>query len=141
MKALKRLRFLRKNDGDQEKATKKVEKPKEIIIEESSKELIPSKSGVLKKLRKLSHTTRTSLDDQSPIVHKAQLNRKGVKVREIPAPVSPLSKKRRAEEMAKHIAKKTKKRKLIVREGSSESKIVLETPLGLTSSKENNSRF
>ena len=58
------------------------------------------------------------------------MNRKRVLVREIPAPVSPSSKKRRAEDVVKHIADKRKKRKLILREESSDSEIIPKTPLG-----------
>ena len=86
------------------------------MIIESSKELIPSKSGFFKCLRKLSHKSKNSSDDQSPTVRKTQINSRGVIVHDIPAPVSPSSKKRRVEGVAKHIAKRRKKRKLVVRE-------------------------
>ena len=41
-------------------------------------------------------------------IRKPQLNRRGVIIREIPAPVSPSSKKRRAHSMVKKINKKKK---------------------------------
>ena len=90
------------------------EKPEEKVIVESSKELIPSKSGVFKRLMKLSYQKRTSSEDQSPTIRKPQLNRQGVKVREIPTPFLPSSKKQRVEDMAKHITDKRKKRKLVI---------------------------
>ena len=115
-------------DG-KEKVSKKDDKPKEKTTTGSSKELIPSKSGVFKRLKKMSHKSRNSFDDQSPLVQKTQINRRGVIVREIPTPVPPSSKKRRAEDVAKHIAEKRKKRKLVIHEESSKSEIVPETPL------------
>lgn len=39
-------------------------------------------------------------------IHKLQLNSKGVEIREIPDPISPTSKKRRAHDMVKKIQKK-----------------------------------
>ena len=104
--------------------TNKTKKPKEKVVTESSKEFIPSKYGVLKRLRKLSYKKQTSSKDQSPTILKPHLNRQGVKVHESPALVSPSSKKRRVEDMAKHITEKRKKRKLVVREESSDSVIV-----------------
>ncbi|CAH1440504.1 unnamed protein product [Lactuca virosa] len=118
---------------EQEKVSKKIKKPKEKVITESLKELIPSKSGVFKRLRKMSHKSRNSSDDQSPTVRKTQINSRGVIVRDIPTPVSPSSKKRRAEGVAKHIVEKRKKRKLVVREESSDSEIVPDAPLGSNS--------
>lgn len=47
------------------------EKPKEKVVNECSKELIPSKSGVFKRLKKMSHKSRTSSNDQSRTVCKA----------------------------------------------------------------------
>ncbi|CAI9270140.1 unnamed protein product [Lactuca saligna] len=94
------------------------ETPKEKVVAESSKEFIPSKSGVFKRLRNFTYQKRTSSTNQSPTVRKPQLNKKGVKVREISAPVSPSSKKRRAEDVAKHINKKMKKRNLVVQDES-----------------------
>lgn len=44
-----------KKNVDREKASKKIEKPKEKIISEYSKEFIPLKSRVFKRLRSLSH--------------------------------------------------------------------------------------
>lgn len=96
----------------------------------SLKEVIPSKSGLFKRLRKLSHKSKSSSDDQSLLVRKSQIDRRGVIVRKIPTPVSLSSKKDRVEDVAKHIAEKRKKRKLFVRDESSDSEIVPETLLG-----------
>ncbi|CAH1413470.1 unnamed protein product [Lactuca virosa] len=109
-----------KKTADKETGSKKGEKSVENVVAESSKELISSKSGVFKRLKKMSHKSQTSLEDQSQLIRKAQLNRNGVKVCEIPDPVSPSSKKRRVEDVAKHISKKIKKRKLFLQNESSE---------------------
>ena len=77
---------------EKEKTSNKNEKPKEKITTDFVKELIPSKSGVFKHLKKMSQKSQASSDDQSPTICKAQLNRRRVIVREIPAPVSPTSK-------------------------------------------------
>lgn len=62
------------------KVVSKVTKPETKHVAESSKEVISSKYGLLKRLRNLSHNHRSSFDDHSPIVRKAQLNRKEVLV-------------------------------------------------------------
>ncbi|CAH1446808.1 unnamed protein product [Lactuca virosa] len=66
-------------------------------------EKIPSKSGVFRRLKK---RTRGSRKSSPSNVRKPQLSHQGFIFREVPAPVSPLSKKRRAEDVAKHISKK-----------------------------------
>ncbi|CAH1413073.1 unnamed protein product [Lactuca virosa] len=102
-----------KSKSPKKKEDVEVTKEKEVV--ESKKELIPSKSGVLKRLR------------------KTQLSRKGVVVREIHAPVSPLSKKGRVDDVAKHITEKRYKRKLVIRDDSSENDVVADTPPVLSS--------
>ena len=67
---------------------------KEVVADKPSKEVMPSKSGVLKRLQKMSNK-QTSPDD-SQTVRKAQVTSKGVIVREILAPVSPSSKKKKS---------------------------------------------
>lgn len=65
-----------------------------------AKETMPPKSGVLKKLKKMAHRPRNSSechDSISKKIHKPQVNQKGVLFHEIPTPVSPASKKRRAQ--------------------------------------------
>ena len=67
------------------------------VIEASpSKEMIPSKTGVFRRIK---------IKRKSQLVKKTQVTHQGVTVREIPAPVSPSSKKRRAEDMAKFLKK------------------------------------
>lgn len=56
------------------------------------------------------------------------MTRQGVTIREVQAPVSPLSKKRIAEDMAKNISKKIKKRKLVLQKESFDDDKVPETP-------------
>lgn len=80
-----------------------------------AKETLPSKYGVLKRLKKTAHRPRHSpdmplvKDVKSKIILRPQLNSKGVVICEIPSPVSLASKKRRAEDMAKRISKNKKK--------------------------------
>lgn len=104
----------KKTSGDEVKEPNKVQKQIEVTQTSPSKELVPSNSGVLKQLKKLAHKSKSSSEEHSPLVQKAQLNWMGVIVRGIPPPVSPKSKKRRAEGVAKHIAEKQKKRNLII---------------------------
>lgn len=94
-----------KKIGKREKRSKKNPKP---VVEEttiSSKEVVPTQTGVLKRLNKMTHKPRHSPERSkrcSPsFSFKPQVNRKGVIFREIPTPVSPGSKKRRAGDMAK----------------------------------------
>lgn len=102
--------------------SKKIDQP---VVEETSthaKETMPSKSDVLKRLKKMAHGPRHSPERSSSfspkgvshqnLTRKPQLTRKGVVIREIPTSVSPVSKKRRAEDMVKRISKK-KKRKVV----------------------------
>ncbi|CAI9264932.1 unnamed protein product [Lactuca saligna] len=60
---------------------------------------------------------------QTPnVVRKPHVTHQGVIIREIPAPISPSSKKRRAEDMAKHISQKKKQtRKLVMTTESTEN--------------------
>ncbi|CAH1452453.1 unnamed protein product [Lactuca virosa] len=126
-----------KSDGDELKVTKNKSSPKQVKGDDSkkpeekearpSKEVVPTKSGVLKRLRNIS-SKRTSSED-SQTVRKTQVSSKGVVIREIPAPASPSSKKRRAHDVAKHITEKRYKRRLVVRDDSSDNEAVPETPL------------
>ncbi|CAI9285215.1 unnamed protein product [Lactuca saligna] len=60
--------------------------------------------------------SRNSLERSSvfstSMIRKPHVTQKGVVIREVPVPVSPSSYKRRDEDVAKHISKKIKKRKL-----------------------------
>ncbi|CAH1422514.1 unnamed protein product [Lactuca virosa] len=107
-------------------------KPVEPVDDTLVKEKIPSKSGVFRRLQKRTRGSIKSsyaLFKSSPSnVHKPQLSHQGVIFREVPAPVLPLSKKRRAEDVAKHISKKKKRqRKLVTQEESSEERDSSET--------------
>ncbi|KAL7617007.1 hypothetical protein Lser_V15G03290 [Lactuca serriola] len=74
--------------------------------------------------RKLSQTTTTS-----PTIRKTEVSSKGAIFRDVPTPVSPGSKRRRAAEVAKHITQKLyKKRKLVIQNESSDDEVVPETP-------------
>lgn len=72
---------------------------------------MPSKTGVLKRLKKMDHRPRHSpersnsfsLKSISQVTRKPQINRKGVMIREILTPISLASDKRRAEDMAKKL--------------------------------------
>ncbi|CAI9263780.1 unnamed protein product [Lactuca saligna] len=81
-----------------------------VIEASTSKETIPSKTGVFRRIK---------IKRKSQLVKKTQVTHQGVTVREVTAPVSPSSKKRRAEEMAKFL----KKPKLV-----EDEELVPETP-------------
>ncbi|CAH1440590.1 unnamed protein product [Lactuca virosa] len=87
---------------------------------------MPLKSGVLQRLRRLSH--KCTFSDDSQTVRKVQVSSKGVIVREIPTPASPSSKKRRAQDVINHISKKQYKRKIVLRDDSSKNEVVPDTP-------------
>ncbi|CAH1431812.1 unnamed protein product [Lactuca virosa] len=106
-------------------STKSPKKPETTVIitpvepVDDTVEKIPSKTGLFRRLKKRARGSRESSDGvlkSSPSnVRKPQLSHQGVIFREVPAPVSPLSKKRRAEDVDKHISKKKKRqRKLVV---------------------------
>ncbi|CAI9276734.1 unnamed protein product [Lactuca saligna] len=82
----------------------------ELIIPE--KEVVDMKYGVLKRLKKMAYSSHEkSISFSLKFHYKPQLTRKGVVSCEIPSHVSPKSKKRCAEDMAKHISTKQKKQK------------------------------
>ncbi|CAI9263199.1 unnamed protein product [Lactuca saligna] len=99
--------------GSLEKVAKVEKKKKISVVEEVSQiltsmvdtprieaspstEMIPSKTGVFRRIK---------IKRKSQMVKKTQLSHQGVTVREIPAPVSPLSKIQRAEDLAKFLKK------------------------------------
>ena len=67
------------------------------------------------------------------MVRKTQVSGKGVVVREIHAPVSSLPRKRHAHDVEKHFTEKRYKRKLVIRDDSSDNKVVPDTPIASTS--------
>ncbi|CAH1421575.1 unnamed protein product [Lactuca virosa] len=90
-------------------------KPVEPVDDTVVAENIPSKSGDFRRLKKRTRGSRKSSDGvlkSSPSnVRKPQLSHQGVIFREVPVPVSPLSKKRRAEDVAKPNLKKKKRQR------------------------------
>ncbi|CAI9268922.1 unnamed protein product [Lactuca saligna] len=115
----------------QVKESKSTKSPKKLPITEAEptkpeisiadtpltqKEIIPSKTGVFRRIKmKSKHKSRSPLTN---VIRKPQVSYQGLLFREIPAPASPSSKKRRATDMAKYISKKKKKSKIVI---SSES--------------------
>ncbi|CAI9282874.1 unnamed protein product [Lactuca saligna] len=99
------------------------------IVEETQKEeIIPLKTGVFRRLKMKSHY----LCKSSPnVVCKPQVTHQGVLIREVPTPVSLSLKKRKAEDMAKHLSKKKKKKSrnlVITNESTEEDERIPETP-------------
>ncbi|CAI9284888.1 unnamed protein product [Lactuca saligna] len=76
---------------------------------------------------KSKHKIRSPLTN---VVRKPQVLHHGVIFREIPAPTSPYSKKRRETDMAKHISKKKKKGRVVISSKSTadETETIPETP-------------
>ncbi|CAI9277283.1 unnamed protein product [Lactuca saligna] len=76
--------------------------------------VLPSKSGVLKKVKKMAHkpsySSKKSQSFYPTYKVKTQINLKRVIFQEVQVPVSPGSKKRSVEDMAKHLLKKQKKK-------------------------------
>ncbi|CAI9277930.1 unnamed protein product [Lactuca saligna] len=105
-------------------------KSKVVVADTPStqKEIIPSKTGVFRRIKmKSKHKSRSPLMN---VVRKPQVSHQGVIFREIPAPTSPSSKKRRVTYMAKHILKKKKKGRVIISSESTtdENETIPETP-------------
>ncbi|CAH1446567.1 unnamed protein product [Lactuca virosa] len=126
-----------KSPKKQPKEVEKVSTTVPALVEteavETVKETISSKSGVFKRIKQKVRDSCKSPERSSifspSFTRKAHITRKGVMIREVPAHVSPSSKKRIAEDMAKQISKKTKKRKLVLQHPSSEDEEeVPETP-------------
>ncbi|CAI9289389.1 unnamed protein product [Lactuca saligna] len=103
------------------------------VVEESQENVvIPSKTGMFQRIKMKSKHKRKSSSQK--LLRKPQLSHQGVMFREVPVPVSPASKKRAAEDMAKPLSqpkkKKMKKARKIVSssESTEEDKRVPETP-------------
>lgn len=97
--------------------------------------MVPLKSRVLKRLKKMAytpcHSPKRSTSFSPTLTRKPQLNRKGVVIRKIPTPTSPASKKMCVEDMDKHISNQQKKqRKLRIVEDSNDEDIVPKSPFG-----------
>ncbi|CAI9282731.1 unnamed protein product [Lactuca saligna] len=93
----------------------------------TEKEVIPSKTGVLRRIKMNSkHKHRSS---SMNVVRKPQVSHQGVIFRVIPAPASPSSKKRLAADMAKQLSKKKKQRVILTSESTAEEgETIPETP-------------
>ncbi|CAI9282099.1 unnamed protein product [Lactuca saligna] len=94
--------------------SKPKEKPIELETNEPQKEVVSSKTGVFKRIKKITHNSRSS-SDWSPsfspsMIRKPHVISKGVVLREVPVPVFSSAKKRKVEDMAKHISNKQKKK-------------------------------
>ncbi|CAH1452899.1 unnamed protein product [Lactuca virosa] len=96
-----------------------VQSVQEPVAKDVQKKVVPSKTGVLKRTKKPSHRPRHSperpIDEELPVgslsspkegsiskikkIRKPQLNRRGVIIHEVPAPVLPGSKKHKAHAM------------------------------------------
>ena len=91
------------------KVSKKSEKHVEPEPVEPTKEIVPSNTGVFKRLKKKAHRSRNSTEQSSSLspsmVKKPNITRRGLVIREVPVPISPSLKKWRAEDVAKHISK------------------------------------
>ncbi|CAI9284497.1 unnamed protein product [Lactuca saligna] len=119
------------------KVSKKSKKSQETTQPDFTKKLIPTKSGVLKRIKKMSYKAKTYPERSSSfppsMIRKPHVTRKGVVLREVPILFLTSSKKRMAEDVAKHISSKTKKlkkRKLILQVDEDEE-IVPDSPLGV----------
>ncbi|CAH1433804.1 unnamed protein product [Lactuca virosa] len=79
------------------KVSKKSEKHVEPETDEFSKEIVPLKIGVFKRLKKKAHRSRKSPKRSSSfspsMVRNTHVTRKGLVLRDVPIPVSPSSKK------------------------------------------------
>ncbi|CAI9271247.1 unnamed protein product [Lactuca saligna] len=93
----------------------------------TEKEVVPSKTGVLRRIKMKSKNKRRS--SSTKVVRKPQVSHQGVIFREILAPASPSSKKRLAADMAKQLSKKKKRRVILTLESTAdEGETIPETP-------------
>ncbi|CAI9267233.1 unnamed protein product [Lactuca saligna] len=91
-----------------------------VVEDTQDKVVIPSKNGVFRRIKMKSKHTRKS--PTLNVVRKPHVTHQGLIIREIPTLVSPSSKKRMAEDMAKQISQREKKktRKLVMATESTE---------------------
>ncbi|CAH1412124.1 unnamed protein product [Lactuca virosa] len=113
------MKFPKKPETAEVNVSTVVIKPVEPVDDTVVAEKIPSKSGVFRRLKNRTRGSRKSSDGvlkSSPSnVRKPQLSHQWVIFLEVPAPVSPLSKKHIAEDVAKHILKKKKMQRKLIR--------------------------
>ncbi|CAI9279740.1 unnamed protein product [Lactuca saligna] len=100
-----------------------------IVTKKPEETFLPYQTGVLKKLKKNTHPSSPAY------TVKPQITRKGVIFRAVQEHVSPASKKRQAEDMAKHISKKQRKKlqKCVIKDDSTEDEVIPKTPISITS--------
>ncbi|CAI9282966.1 unnamed protein product [Lactuca saligna] len=97
---------------------------------EPTKEVVHSKTGVFKRIKKIAHKSRSSSEISrsfSPsMIRNPHVMHKGDVLREVPILVSLSAKKQKVEDMVKHISKKQKKRlrKLVLNDESTEEEVV-----------------
>ncbi|CAI9303865.1 unnamed protein product [Lactuca saligna] len=103
---------------------------KKLEVTQPEATVLPSKSGVLKKLKKKARKSSPTY------TVKPEVTRKVVIFREVQDPVSPISNKQRAEDMAKHFMRnqKQKLRKLVINDESTKEEdtpesLVLDYPI------------
>lgn len=101
-----------------------------IVEETQEKVVIPSKTGMFRRIKMKSTHKRKS--PAKKLIRKHQISHQGVLIREVPIPVSLGSKKRAAEDMAKHLAQGKKRRKtrkiVLSTESAEEDERIPETP-------------
>lgn len=104
----KATKVVKPKKQDQSEPPPVVAKKPEVSQPETT--VLPSKSGVLKKLKKMDHKPSPSSEKSrsfSPMYKvKPQINKKMSNFSRSPSPSSPAPKKRRTEEMEKHFSKK-----------------------------------
>ncbi|CAI9296860.1 unnamed protein product [Lactuca saligna] len=99
------------------------------------KEVVHSKTGVFKRLKKMAHRSQSSSDKYPSFLSiygsKTHVTRKKVVTREVPVPISLSSKKQQVKDMAKHILRKQKKklRKLVLNDESTKDEVLQDPPV------------
>ncbi|CAI9302475.1 unnamed protein product [Lactuca saligna] len=104
--------------------------PEPIITDTqlTKKEVIPSKTGVFRRIKMKSKSKRKGRSSITNIVCKPQVSHQGVIFREVPAPASLTSKKRIATDMEKQISQKKRRRVILSSESTAdEGEIIPET--------------
>ncbi|CAI9290612.1 unnamed protein product [Lactuca saligna] len=102
-------RSKKKAESSSPKVVKKSKKKEEsypppIMAKKPEETVLPSRTGLFNKLKKKERPSSPAY------MVKPQITRTGVIFREVQEPVSPASKKRQAEDIAKHISNKSRKK-------------------------------
>lgn len=105
-------------------------KPLITEVSQLEAEVIPPKTGVLRRLKKLLHRPSNSPERSDTFslqfTMKHHVTSKGVMIREVRVPVSPASRKRVSKDIEKKISKK---RRRLILEDSQDDLVVQESPL------------